>query len=286
MKYFIPSPSRWPIIGSLGLFFLMIGFINILHKNSIGILLSISGIVLIIFMITGWLTHVINENLNGLHNQKMDVSYRWGMFWFIASEAAFFGIFFGALFYSRFYAVPALAGLVSNPETGILLWPHFKAAWPLLINPNAQQFPGPTQVMETWGIPAVNTFILLSSAAAITWGQWGLQKNRRLQMMLGVSLTILLGLLFISLQAHEYILAYTHYNLTLHSGIYGTTFFMLTGFHGLHVCIGLTMLSVIWVRCFKGHFRPQHHFGFEAVSWYWHFVDVIWLMLFVFVYWL
>jgi cytochrome c oxidase subunit 3 len=285
-RYFIPAPSQWPLIGAISLFLIVVGLINILHGNVIGHYLLMPGAVLLVYMMFGWFSAVINESLHGLHSTQMDKSYRWGMFWFIVSEVAFFGIFFGALFYARIFAIPALGGLISSPETHQLLWPQFHAAWPLLTNPNPQQFPGPEQVIPAWGIPALNTFLLMTSAAFLTWAHWGLKMNRRWQMNLGVILTIVLGLLFLSCQAFEYHEAYSHLRLTLNSGIYGTTFFMLTGFHALHVTIGLTILCVILVRCLKRHFQPAHHFAFEAAAWYWHFVDVVWLFLFVFVYWL
>lgn len=281
--YYVAKPSFWPLIGSIGLFSFMIGFVNILHKNLIGTYFCLFGFFLVAYMLYGWFRNVINESLNGLHSDQMDYSYRWGMFWFISSEIAFFGIFFIALFYARFAAVPTLGG---NDFTHQLLWPQFHAGWPLLANPNPKQFPGPQQAMEAWGIPALNTLILLTSAATITVAHWGLKKGRRWQLLGGIIATIVLGLIFLFFQVHEYILADLKYNLTLNSGIYGTTFFMLTGFHGAHVTIGLTMLIVILIRAWKQHFQTEHHFAFEAVSWYWHFVDVVWLFLFVFVYWL
>jgi len=284
--YFLPQPSHWPIIGSFSLFFSLVGLINIIHENWYGYCLFLLGAILLTYMLYGWFGTVIAESRNGLHSPQMDRTYRWGMFWFIASEVAFFGAFFGALHYSRQYAVPSLGGLIDPIETHTLLWPKFKALWPLLVNPNPTQFVGPKETIPPFGIPALNTLLLLSSAATVTWAHWGLKKNRRFQLILGVILTIVLGLSFLFFQAFEYTEAYRHLHLTLHSGIYGTTFFMLTGFHGAHVTIGLTMLSVILYRCIKGDFLPEHHFGFEAVSWYWHFVDVVWLFLFVLVYWL
>lgn len=285
-RYFLPQPSQWPLIGSSGLFFLVIGIINIIHSNWYGHYFFMGGAILLAYMMFGWFGTVINESLAGLHSAKMDKTYRWGMIWFIVSEIAFFGVFFGALFYVRNFAVPALGGEIASKETHALLWPHFQAAWPLFKNPNPQTFPGPTEVIPAWGIPALNTLILMSSAVAVTIAHWGLKKNNRLQVNIGLIVTLLLGLIFFCCQAYEYTEAYTQMHLTLYSGIYGTTFFMLTGFHAAHVTIGLTMLTVIFIRCLKGHFLPEHHFGFEAVSWYWHFVDVVWLFLFVLVYWL
>lgn len=284
--YFIPHPSQWPIIGSVALFLILSGIINIIHNNWLGHYMLAFGGILFIYMLFGWFSTVINESMQGLYSQQMDRSYRWGMFWFIASEVAFFSAFFGALFYARIFAVPILGGLESDTATHNYLWPGFKAIWPLLVNPNPKQFPGPNEVISTWGIPAFNTFILLSSAVAVTWALWGLKKNNRLQLNVGLFITIFLGLSFLSMQAYEYSEAYQQLHLTLASGIYGTTFFMLTGFHAAHVTVGLIMLIVILFRCLKGHFQPEHHFGIEAVSWYWHFVDVVWLFLFIFVYWL
>lgn len=285
-RYFIPAPSQWPILGSLSLFFILVGVINILHTNWYGHYLLAGGLILLIFMLQGWFSVVIHESTLGLHSKQMDRTYRWGMVWFIASEVAFFSAFFGVLFYARIISVPTLGGIVGSGETHKLLWPGFQSVWPLLTNPNPTLFKGPHEVISTWGIPALNTFILLSSAVAVTWAHWALEKNNRQLLNLGLMITIVLGLLFVSLQAYEYHEAYSHMQLTLSSGIYGTTFFMLTGFHALHVTLGLIMLMVIFIRCLKGHFQPEHQFGFEAVSWYWHFVDVIWLFLFVFVYWL
>lgn len=281
--YFIAKPSYWPIAGAASLFFMLIGAINLVHHNWLGHYLLFFGVLLFIYTLFGWFGAVIDESNRGLHNTQMDRSYRWGMFWFIASEVSFFGAFFGALFYARLVAIPTLGG---NTETHSVLWPSFQGLWPLLHNPNPQTFKGPTEIISAWGMPTFNTFLLLSSAVTVTWAQWGLDKNNRMQLNLGLVSTLLLGIIFLSIQAYEYHKAYSEFNLTLASGIYGTTFFMLTGFHGLHVTVGLIMLTIILIRCFKGHFNKKHHFAFEAVSWYWHFVDVIWLFLFVFVYWL
>jgi cytochrome c oxidase subunit III len=294
--YFIAEPSFWPIIGSMGLFCTVFGLVQVLHEGVIGPYLMVLGMALLITTMVGWFGTVIGESERGLHSKQMDKTYRWGMLWFIVSEIALFGAFFLALFYTRVFTVPELAGtpfqfakllmLTKGPATHQFLWPHFQAIWPLLKNPNPQLFPGPEGVMYTWGIPALNTLILLSSAVTVTWAHWGFKKGNRKQIIAGLILTILLGSIFEGFQIHEYILSYTELHLTLATGIYGTTFFTLTGLHAMHVSIGVIMLTVILIRCFKGHFLPEHHFGFEAVSWYWHFVDVVWLFLFVFVYWL
>jgi len=198
----------------------------------------------------------------------------------------FFGVFFGSLFYIRVFVVPWLGGSGSGFMTHMINWPGFQAVWPVLANPDPSKFTAPHSVMETWGIPAINTSILLSSGVTITIAHFGLVKGRRLQALIGQGLTILLGISFLFMQVSEYSIAYTEKGLTLGSGIFGTTFFMLTGFHCLHVTLGTIMLIVIFIRIYKHHFTQEHHFAFEAVSWYWHFVDVVWLFLFIFVYWL
>jgi cytochrome c oxidase subunit 3 len=167
--------------------------------------------------------------------------------------------------------------------TNELLWPGFEAVWP---TNGPAAVGGDYTPMGAWGIPAINTLILLSSGVTVTWAHWGLKKGDRTQLILGLMATVALGFLFIGLQAYEYSHAYHELNLTLGTGMYGTTFYMLTGFHGLHVTLGATMLLVILIRSMKGHFTNENHFAFEAVAWYWHFVDVVWLGLFVFVYWL
>ncbi|MBB72825.1 MAG: cytochrome c oxidase subunit 3 [Legionellales bacterium] len=286
-RYYVPATSYWPIIGAIGLFFFAAGTVNLLHgNNNTGWGMFLPGSLLIVGVMFGWFANSIAEAQQGLHSPMVARSYRWGMIWFIFSEVMFFAAFFGALFYARVYAVPWLGGLGHGDATHALLWPHFQATWPLFKNPNPELFPGPDKVIGAWGIPALNTVLLLSSAVTLTWAHWALKNRKREVMIFGLTLTIVLGLTFLGCQVYEYILAHHHYGLTLSSGIYGTTFFMLTGFHGAHVTIGLIMLMVILARCLRGHFDEEHHFAFEASAWYWHFVDVVWLFLFVFVYWL
>ena len=279
--YYLPAPSHWPITGSIGMFLMLFGFASFLHGGSS--LVMIAGAVVVIFMLFGWFGTVINESLSGKYNSQVDTSFRMGMGWFIFSEVMFFAAFFGVLFYARMWAIPWLGGSSNNAMTNELLWPAFEAMWPTNGPGNVG---GEYQVMGPWGIPAINTLILLSSGVTITWAHWGLKKNDRTQLILGLMLTVALGFLFLGLQAYEYYHAYQELNLKLTSGMYGSTFYMLTGFHGLHVTLGATMLFVILIRSMKGHFTEENHFAFEAVAWYWHFVDVVWLGLFVFVYWL
>jgi cytochrome c oxidase subunit 3 len=279
--YYLPEPSHWPIVGSVGMFLLLFGFARFLHGSSMMIMLA--GAAIIIVMLFGWFGTVINESLSGMYNDRVDTSFRMGMGWFIFSEVMFFAAFFGALFYARMYSVPWLGGASNNAMTHELLWSGFDAVWP---TNGPADVGGQYTPMGAWGIPAINTLILLSSGVTVTWAHWGLKKGDRTQLILGLMATVALGFLFLGLQAYEYRHAYHEMNLTLGSGIYGTTFYMLTGFHGLHVTLGATMLLVILIRSMKGHFTNEHHFAFEAVAWYWHFVDVVWLGLFVFVYWL
>lgn len=287
-RYYLPGPSHWPIIGSLGLITLLTGAANWLHGESFGPYLFGIGFLLIIVLLFGWFGTVIRENRQGLNTSKqVDVSFRWGMCWFIFSEVMFFGAFFGALFYARQFSVPWLSGATAHGfMTHLLLWPNFSDMWPVFQNPNPMVFTGPKSIMETWGIPAINTMILLTSGATITVAHWAVLKDKRKLMLIAQLTTILLGISFLSMQCHEYLIAYLEKGLKLSTGIYGTTFFMLTGFHALHVTIGTIMLIVVFYRMLRRDFTPHNHFAFEAASWYWHFVDVVWLGLFIFVYWL
>jgi len=237
-------------------------------------------------MMYGWFGQVIDESVRGIYNKQVDMSFRWGMGWFIFSEVMFFGAFFGALFYARAYSIPWLGGASNNDATALLLWPDFEAVWPLIAVPVAEKFAVAKEAMGAWGLPAINTAILLTSGLTVTLAHHALKRRDRVWLVYWLFATVALGFLFVGLQAVEYMHAYSELNLRLDSGIYGSTFYMLTGFHGFHVTMGATMLAVIMIRSMKGHFSPENHFGFEAVAWYWHFVDVVWLGLFIFVYWL
>ena len=274
-KYYIAPPSHWPIIGSCALFLMASGFVMLINELGGGGYILLAGVAVLAFMLFGWFGSVIRESEGGLFNQQVGKSFRLAMSWFIFSEVMFFAIFFGALFYARVLSVPWL----SEGDTMNMLWPGYAGGWPTS-GPGGKPF----ETIGAWGIPAINTMILLSSGVTLTWAHWGLLKNKRSQLVLGLFLTVALGITFIALQALEYHHAYTELGLTLGAGIYGATFFMLTGFHGFHVTLGTLMLIVILLRSIKGHFTPESHFGFEGVAWYWHFVDVVWLLLFIFVY--
>ena len=276
-SYYVPSPSRWPLLSSLAATCLFSGFVLLFNDLPFGAALAAAGLLAIFACMIGWWRDVAGESEANRYKVWEDASFRWGMGWFIASEVMFFAAFFGALFYARALAVPDLAS-----ETSKVLWPSFQASWPTKGPYGEVDF----TTIGAFGIPALNTLILLSSGATVTWAHWALKVNNRSQLVLGLAITSALGIVFLGLQAYEYIHAYADLNLKLTSGIYGSTFFMLTGFHGLHVTVGTIALLVILLRCLLGHFRPDNHFGFEAVAWYWHFVDVVWLALFVIVYFL
>jgi cytochrome c oxidase subunit 3 len=285
-KYYVPDSSPWPIYGSVSLFVLMLGAASTLN-SWLPAWSLIPGFVMLVLMFIFWFGTVIGENEHGMYNMAVDRSFRMGMMWFIFSEVMFFAAFFGALFYARELAVPWLSGHGVKIFNNILLWKDYGGSWPTngpaTLGPRAD---GTFEVVSPIGLPAINTFILLSSSVTVTIAHHALIGGHRGRLKLFLALTFLLGFAFVFLQAKEYHEAYTELGLQLGTGIYGSTFFMLTGFHGFHVTLGAIMLTVIWFRVMKGQFTPQRHFGFEAVAWYWHFVDVVWLGLFIFVYWL
>jgi cytochrome c oxidase subunit 3 len=282
-KYYVPHGTKWPIIGSVGLFSLFQGASSWLNGNG-GAWLVWTGAAIVIVMMVLWFGEVIKESESGeFYNADVDASFRMGMGWFIFSEVMFFAVFFGALWYTRNLSLPWLSGEGNNFFTQQMIWPEFTNQWPSN-GPGA--IGGAYKAMPAWGLPAINTAILLTSGMTLTVAHHALIANNRRILGIFLALTFILGFVFIGLQAEEYIHAYTELNLKLDTGVYGATFFMLTGFHGIHVTIGATMLLVIWLRCLKGHFTPDNHFAFEGVAWYWHFVDVVWLGLFIFVYWL
>ena len=288
-RYYVPHSSVWPIIGSTSLFILAFGLVSFIHQStdkvaaegSYGVWVFFAGLACVAFMLFGWFGAVIRESVKGMNSHLMDRSYRMGMQWFIISEIMFFAAFFGALFYARVISVPWLAGAGNNLDTHIFLWPDFADTWPLFMTPGGTA----TEAMEAWGLPFINTVLLVTSSVTVTFAHWALKRDQRIRLGVWLAITVALGATFLVLQVIEYMHAYTELGLSLGSGIYGSTFFLLTGFHGAHVTMGVTMLSIMLFRVFSGHFTSSNHFAFEATSWYWHFVDVIWLFLFTFVYW-
>lgn len=299
-SYYVPEKSNLPIAATIASSFMMIGagmwVVDSGQGNtySSGPTVFAIGLVAVLAVMYTWFTSVIKEHQAGMNSEQLQRSYVWGMGWFIFSEVMFFAAFFGALFYVRTFAVPWLGG---EGEKGLanILWPGFEASWPLLQTPvqalqettgmpRADATSGPGGVFSWVGLPLLNTVILLTSSVTVHFAHTALKNGNDKAMTKWLLATVVLGFIFTGFQVEEYIVAYTEYGLTLQSGIYGATFFMLTGFHGLHVVIGATMLLIMLIRHRKGHFKPHDHFGFEAASWYWHFVDVVWVGLFLFVY--
>ncbi|PAO31570.1 cytochrome c oxidase subunit 3 [Vibrio vulnificus] len=286
-SYYVPAQSNWPILGAFALFMIAVGAGMTVQGTQIegpvgpiGNVILIIGFFTLLYMLAGWFSNVITESLTGKYSEQIARSFRQGMSWFIFSEVMFFGAFFGALFYARMVAVPWLGGADNNAMTHEILWPSFEALWPLTTTPSGQE----TQAMPWQGIPLVNTIILLTSSITLHLAHTSLEKNQRMALIVWLEITIVLAGFFLFYQVEEYAHAYQEMGLTLQSGIYGNTFFLLTGFHGMHVFLGTTFLIVLLGRIAKDHFTPKDHFAFQAGSWYWHFVDVVWLCLFVFVY--
>ncbi len=283
--YFIPEPSKWPVVGTISLTTTVIGAVTSVHAGEINYILPV-GFLMIAYLFFGWFSDVIKESMADNYNPQVDKSFRIGMIWFIFSEVMFFAAFFGALFYARTIAMEWLGGAGNNAMTHALLWPNFEAVWPVMSNPDNSKFVAPHEAMHASGLPAINTAILLASSVTVTIAHHALRANKQKPLVMWLAITVALGVSFLFLQAREYAEAYHEMGLTLSSGIYGSTFFMLTGFHGFHVTMGTTMLFIMLIRSIKGHFTADKHFAFEAVAWYWHFVDVVWLGLYIFVYWL
>ena len=280
-EYYVPHSTKWPIIGSLGMIIMLASAAFWVNDSNVAPWSFLVGTVIMVYMIFGWFGEVIRESEAGLYNEQVDTSFRMGMMWFIFSEVMFFAAFFGALFYARMFAVPWLGGEGSGAFTNEILWQGYDAVWPTA---GPEELGGPFATIPAFGVPFLNTLILLTSGVTVTLAHHALKKDHRGALIFWLVATVLLGFVFVFFQVEEYMVAYQQLGLTLGSGIYGSTFFMLTGFHGLHVTLGAIMLLVIAIRCMRGHFKPEHHFGFEAVAWYWHFVDVVWLGLFIFVY--
>ena len=285
--YFVPHQSHWPLVGAVALFLVAVGAgLTVQNMGTdaaggvFGKAVLLVGFCVLLYMLAGWFSNVITESLSGLYSEQISRSFRQGMSWFIFSEIMFFGAFFGALFYARMISVPWIGGAGNNEMTHEVLWPMFQSIWPLTTTPGGVT----TEAMSWQGIPLKNTIILLLSSVTLHMAHISLEQNKRMALIVWLEITIVLAGFFLFFQVEEYLHAYQEMGLTLQSGIYGNTFFLLTGFHGLHVCLGTLFLIVLLARVAKDHFTPKDHFAFQAGSWYWHFVDVVWLGLFVFVY--
>ena len=282
--YYVPQPSRHPAFAAFGLFFIILGASQWINGVAWGKFSLAFGLLWLFWVLFQWFRDSARESEGGQYGRKIDLSYRWSMSWFIFSEVMFFGAFFTALWWLRDHSVPALGGIDNS-----LLWPDFKALWPSA-SPGATASPAgivePFQTMGPFWLPTINTALLLSSGVTLTIAHHALRANERSKTILWMWVTVALGATFAVVQGYEYFHAYNDLNLKLSSGAYGSTFFMLTGFHGFHVIIGMLMLLFIMLRLMNGHFSADRHFGFEGAAWYWHFVDVVWLGLYVLVYWL
>jgi cytochrome c oxidase subunit 3 len=282
--YFIPAPSQHPVMVSVGMLLVIFGASQWVNGHGYGSWLVLSGLVVWGLVMFRWFGDAIRESEGGLYSDRIDVSFRWSMGWFIFSEVMFFAAFFGALYWARVFSVPMLGDL--NHQ---VLWPDFKAVWPSTgagFTASPAGTVEPFQTMGPFWLPTINTALLLTSGVTLTIAHHALIANQRSKTIFWMWVTVALGTAFLGVQAYEYVHAYRDLNLKLSSGIFGSTFFMLTGFHGFHVFVGMLMLLFITLRLMKGHFTPQRHFGFEGAAWYWHFVDVVWLGLYFLVYWL
>jgi cytochrome c oxidase subunit 3 len=247
------DPSPWPVVGALAAGILMTGVVLFMHDVT-WIVMALGGGLILLTMFLWWRDVVREATFEGHHSLIVQLGLRYGMILFIASEVMFFAAFFWAFFNASLFPTEAI-----------------EFTWP----------PPGIEVFEPFDVPFLNTMILLLSGCTVTWAHHSLREGDQRNTVLGLGLTVILGLLFTSLQAYEYV----HASFGFRDGIYSSTFYMATGFHGFHVIIGTCFLAVCFFRAVKGHFKPDHHFGLEAAAWYWHFVDVVWLFLFSCIYW-
>jgi cytochrome c oxidase subunit 3 len=275
-RYFDPLPALWPILIAGALLLMAFGAAAWLNGANAGRFPFALGLASLGGILFSWFAALISEGRGGLYSDQVEGSIRGGMAWFIGSEVVAFGTLIAALFYERFIAVPGLA----SGDTHMLLWPAFTGGWPA----SGPLIEGSFTAMKPWVIPTLNTAVLLSSAVAITLANVALNRGYRARLIILVLATIVLGMLFLRMQASEYYHAYTALNLTLATGVYGATFFVLTGLHGLHVAIGTAFLIVMLARILRGDFTAAHHSGFQVATWYWHFVGAVWLIVFIVVY--
>ncbi len=312
-KYYVPDNSKLAVCATTGLILSIFGAASIMNDMTFGDPgestnswpIFLFGLFFFVATLFNWFRIVIRENMAGMNSAQLKQSYVLGIFWFIFSEVMFFFAFFGALFYIRNLSGPWLGGEGDGGRMSALLWDGFQYAWPMMETPqevlggaaaqpiaNNGTFTSPHTSMafadaHAWyaWLPMWNTIILLTSSVTCHIAHNGILAGDKKKFNWWLGITVALGIIFLYLQYMEYHEAYVEFGLTLKSGVYGSTFFMLTGFHGFHVALGMTMLLIQWLRSVRGgHFSAEDHFGFEASSWYWHFVDVVWIMLFLFIY--
>lgn len=276
--YYVPGESPHPVRTSGSLLLTLLGAALWINDYTFGYWMFLLGIGCLFMSLYFWFRDAIHESEAGLNSKRVDSAYRWSMAWFIFSEVMFFSAFFFTLWYMREITTPWL----SNLDHQTLLWPDFSGTWPNL---------GPAGVVpefKTVGpfwLPTINTALLLTSGLTLTIAHHALRASQRSKAIFWLTVTVILGFTFVGCQSYEYMHAYRDLNLRFDSGAYGSIFYMLTGFHGFHVILGSVFLTVILLRLIRGHFTSTHHFGFEGAAWYWHFVDVVWLGLYLFVYW-
>jgi len=312
-KYHVPEKSKLAVCATIGLILSIFGAASIMNDMTFGDpgkatsswTIFLLGLFFFVATLFNWFRITIKENIAGMNSAQLKKSYVLGMFWFIFSEVMFFFAFFGALFYIRVLVGPWLAGEGEGGRMNGLLWEGFTFSWPLMQTPQEAVGGASAQLIANNGsftsahtslsfndahawwawLPLWNTIVLLSSSFTCHLAHMGILNGNRGKFNFWLAVTVLLGIIFLCLQYVEYHEAYVEYGLTLNAGIYGSTFFMLTGFHGFHVFMGMTMLLIQLLRSVVGkQFTADDHFGFEASSWYWHFVDVVWVFLFLFVY--
>ena len=261
--YHLVDPSPWPLVGALAALMLAGGMVMYMHEESGGgTIASLGGLLLLSTMAVWWRDIVREAHVEGHHTPVVQLGLRYGMVLFIASEVMFFAAWFWAFFDASIYADEAIQ---------VARVAHTGGTWP----------PQGVETFDPWHLPLLNTVILLTSGVTATWAHHALREGNRKHLIFGLWLTVGLGATFTAVQAYEYV----HAPFAFSGGIYPSTFFMATGFHGLHVIIGTIFLLVCLLRAYLDHFKPEHHFGFEAAAWYWHFVDVVWLFLFSCIYW-
>lgn len=284
-SYFVPEYSIWPILGALGLSGVAVGSLN--FSSLWGAVFFAIGALTLIFMLIGWFSDIVYESRAGLYSEQMNKTFRWGMAWFLFCEAFFFGAIMGALLYVRFATLPWLAGLgtAGSTLTHYVLWPNFQSVWPLLKNPGPNVFVPAHEMISAWGIPALNTLIILLSAISASLALYLLKHGRFAGVIAALVLTMLLGVIFLISQINCMVLLVTQYGLTLTSGIYGSLLYFLMSFHSLHVFVGLLLLMIILLRMVKKQFDERRHFAFEATVWFWNFLTVVWILIFMCLYW-
>ncbi len=288
-NYYVPEQSKFPLLMSASMFVMLFGFGYVVNGlsagdvSSLSVISSVAGLIAICTIVFLWLRTVVIENIEGKTSAQLKQSFYIGMAWFIFSEVCFFAAFFGSLFYVRTMSIPWLGGEGDKGSSNIL-WECFDAVWPLIHTPDPEQYPPMVGQVDPWHIPFWNTCLLVASSVFIHWAEQAMHKGDRQKMIGWLAMTLIFGFVFLFLQAVEYHVAWNQMDLTLNSGIYGSTFYLLTGFHGMHVTLGAIMVTVVFFRALKGHFTKEDEFGFMAASWYWHFVDVVWIGLFIFVY--